>query len=87
MPYLVCDQPVTSENVEYYTIAGLPGNPTSPKIEGGAYGFKFDLKDVPPGKYSIRCSACNQWGCSLPSPLEFTRPENAITPSNLRLVF
>lgn len=86
MPFLVCDMPAASEMVSYYTIAGLPGNPTSPKLADGSYGFSFDLKDIPPGTYSIRCSACNEWGCSLPSPLEFTKPQNALAPSGLRLV-
>jgi hypothetical protein len=79
--------PLATEQVEYYTIAGLPGNPQSPKLETGEYGFKFDLQDVPSGTYSVQCSACNQWACSLPSPLVFTRPENALAPANFRLLF
>lgn len=85
MPYLVCDMPPAAEQVEYYTIAGLPGNPTSPKLDTGEFGFKFDLKDVPPGTYTIQCSACNQWSCSLPSPLEFTVLAKPLAPSRLRL--
>jgi hypothetical protein len=87
MPFLVCDPPSLLEQVEYYTLAGLPGDPQSPYLEIGQYGFKFDLGDVPPGTYSIRCSACNKWSCSLPSPLVFTRPENALAPAGFRLVF
>lgn len=87
MPYLVCDMPPASEGVEYYTIVGIPGNPQSPKLTTGAYGFKFDLKDVPPGTYSVQCSACNQWACSLPSPLSFTRPVSALSPKGLAIAF
>jgi hypothetical protein len=87
MPRLVCDMPPAVEQVKYYTIAGLPGNPTAPKLETGDYGFEYDLTSVPPGVYSIRCSACTDWACSLPSPLDFTVPENASAPLNLRLAF
>lgn len=87
MPFLVCDMPPAAEQVEYYTIAGLPGNPTSPKLTAGEFGFKYDLKDVPPGNYSIQCSACNQWSCSLPAPLEFTVLKSPLVPTQLRLVF
>ena len=87
MPYLVCDMPPAAEQVEYYTIAGLPGNPQSPKLATGEYGFKYDVSALVPGTYTIQCSACNQWSCSLPSPLVFTVPEKPIAPSSLRLEF
>jgi hypothetical protein len=85
MPKLVCDMPPDAEQVKYYTIAGLPGNPTTPKLATGPYGFEYDLASLLPGTYSIRCSACNDWACSLPSPLDFTVPEKATAPLNLRL--
>lgn len=87
MPFLVCDMPPAAEQVEYYTIAGLPDNPTSPKLADGEFGFKYDLASLVPGTYSVQCSACNQWSCSLPSPLVFTVPEKAGAPSRLRLDF
>jgi len=70
--FLACDAPDPAENVEYYTIAGIPGNPRAEKDPTGEYGFKYDLSDIPAGEYSIRCSACNTQQCSLPSPLDFT---------------
>lgn len=87
MPKLVCDMPPAAEQVKYYTIAGLPGDPTSPKLDTGPHGFEYDLSGLPPGTYSIRCSACNDWTCSLPSPLDFSVPEPAGEPLNLHLVF
>jgi len=87
MPFIVCDRPVASESVECYILAGLPGNPTSPlEPQGSQYGVKFDVTNIPAGTYDVRVSACNKWACSLPSPLEFIRPENATEPINLRLV-
>jgi len=83
MPYLICERPPESEGVKYYTIAGLPGNPQSPLSMDTNFGVHYDLKDIAPGTYNIRVSACNDWQCSLPSPLDFTVPEPPSVPIGL----
>ena len=83
MPYLVCDRPPVAEGVEYYTIVGLPGNPQSPLSTDTTVGVKYDLKDVPPGAYSLKVSACNKWQCSLPAPFDFTVPAKPSQPTGL----
>jgi hypothetical protein len=87
MPYIVCDPPAASEQVKYYTMAGLPGNPRGELDPTGEYGVKYDVTNLAPGSYELQCSACNDWTCSLPSPLLFTVPEKASVPVDLRLVF
>jgi len=87
MPYIVCDPPAASEQIKYYTMVGLPGNPRGTLDPTGQYGVRHDITSLPPGKYELMCSACNDWACSLPSPLSFTVPEKAFVPANLRLVF
>jgi len=80
MPHLVCDKPDPKEDVKYYTIAGLPGNPEVPYDPAiNEYGLYYDISGIPDGDYSIQASACNSLYCSLPSPLLFTK----ITPSIL----
>lgn len=86
MAKLICDRPPENEQIKYYTIAGLPGDPTSPLSENPEYGVEFDLTDIPSGSYSIRVAACNDWQCSLPSPLDFTVPERASVPVNLHII-
>jgi hypothetical protein len=86
MPFLVSDPPVPSDNVSYYTIVGLPGNPTAPVDPTGQYGVKYDVTDVPPGTYSLMVSACNAWECSLPAPFDFTRPNAPTSPVGLRIL-
>lgn len=85
MPFIVCNKPDASEQVKYYTMAGLPGNPRAEAYTGPEYGVKYDIADLPTGTYELQCSACNDWQCSLPAPLSFTVPEKASVPSNLRL--
>lgn len=85
MPFLVCDPPAASEAVEYYTIAGLPGDPRVNKSTDPAFGMKHDISSLAPGAYSIRVSACNAWECSLPSPFAFTRPGKPSLPIGLRI--
>ena len=48
MPFIVCDRPDPEQMVEYYTIAGLPGDPESPLSASIEYGVKYDISDVPP---------------------------------------
>jgi len=83
---LVCDAPPQSENIEYYTIAGIPGDPRAEYDTSGQYGFRYDLSGVPAGEYSIRCSACNSQQCSLPSPLEFTALGRPGQPTGLAIL-
>jgi hypothetical protein len=87
MPKLVCDVPDPNQNVEYYTLAGLPNDPRVEKDPVGAYGFQYELAGLPPGPYSMRVSACNTWSCSLPSPLDFTVPESPLPPTGLNISF
>ena len=88
MPKLVCDQPSPVEVVEYYTIVGLPGNPQVDRIPEGPYAFEYELGDKNlSGAYSVLVSACNQWQCSLPAPLEFTVPERPSVPLGLSISF
>lgn len=84
--FLVCDTPSSSEQVEYYTLVGLPGNPAALLDSTGEYGFKYDLSYLDPGIYNLMVSACNEWSCSLSVPFDFTRPENPSSPSSLRIV-
>ena len=86
MPYLKCDTPDPSEPVEYYTLAGLPGNPTVQRDPSGEYGFKADISNLPLGDYSVRVSACNDWSCSLPAPLEFTALGRPSPPTGLSIL-
>ena len=86
MPFLVCDRPPAGEGVEYYTIAGLPGDPEVQLSDLPEYGLKYNLSDLPPGTYNVRMSACNQWVCSLPAPLEFTVLETPSTPLGLNIL-
>ena len=83
MPTLICDRPPALEQVKYYTIAGLPGDPTSPLSDNPDYGVEHDLGEIEPGSYSIRVSACNDWKCSLPTPFDFTVPDTPSQPLNL----
>jgi len=85
MPKLVCDQP--TDVVDYYTLAGLPGDPQVDRLPTGPHGFEYELQGLPPGQYSLRCSACNQWTCSLPAPLDFTVPEAPLPPVGLFISF
>jgi hypothetical protein len=87
MPKLACDQPSPDQIVDYYTIAGIPGDPRVDRLRTGPHGFEYELKDLPSGAYSIQCSACNKWTCSLPAPLEFTVPEQPTTPTGLSILF
>ena len=86
MPTLVCDPPAPSEAVRYYTMAGLPNNPEAPISINPAFGVEYDISDLPAGAYSVKVSACNDWACSLPSPLDFTVPEKASIPVGLRIL-
>lgn len=85
MPLLVCDTP--SDNVEYYTLAGLPDDPRVERDPENTYGFQYELGGLPPGTYSMRVSACNAWTCSLPAPLEFTVPDTLSQPTGLNILF
>lgn len=85
MPKLVCDRPNPAENISYYTIAGLPGNPTTPLSDNGSFGIEYDISDLPPGEYTVRVSACNEWQCSLPAPLDFTALPVPSLPTGLRI--
>lgn len=87
MPYLVCDPPLPEEQVEYYTIVGLPDNPQAPLSDDPAYGVKYDITDVPPGTYTLQVSACNKWSCSLPAPFDFIVPEPPSVPVGLSILF
>jgi len=87
MPHLTCDRPRPEENVKYYTIVGLPGNPQSNLSDDERYGVYYDLEGLAPGTYSIKVSACNDWQCSLPSPLVFTVPEPPSQPNGLSISF
>ena len=85
MPYLVCDKPI-DEAVEYYTLVGLPDDPRVELSDDPLYGFKHDVSDLPSGYYSVMASACNSWGCSLPSPLDFTVLETPSQPVGFRIL-
>lgn len=87
MPHLVCARPSDEEQVEHYTIAGLPGDPVVPVSDDPEYGLNYDISDLPEGTYSIRVSACNKWQCSLPAPLEFTVPGTPSQPTGLDISF
>ena len=86
MPTLVCDPPNPIEDVKYYTLAGLPGNPRVNKDETGQYGFKHDLSGLATGDYSIQASACNDYTCSLPSPLAISVPNRPTAPIGLTVI-
>lgn len=83
--YLVCDPPAPSENVQYYTLVGLPGNPQTPIDPTGEFGFRYDLSYLDPGTYNLMVSACNDWSCSIAAPFDFVRPDHPSSPLNLRL--
>jgi len=87
MPKLVCDKPPEGQDIDYYTIAGLPGDPKVPPSDHPEYGVEIDVSDLPPGTYSVRLSACQDtWGCSLPTPLDFTVPEKPSPPTGLAII-
>lgn len=93
MPYLVCDEPDPDEGVTYYTVRGLgPGgfaDPlTVPAWPGSDYGFKLDITSLPPGVYTVRANACNQYQCSIDSdPFAFTVPGAPSAPRGLRISY
>lgn len=87
MPHLVCNEPAADEQVDHYTIAGLPGDPVVPVSDDPTYGLYYDISALPEGTYSIRVSACNKWQCSLPAPLEFTVPGQPSQPTGLNISF
>lgn len=95
MPKLVCDPPPEGDSVEYYTLAGLPGDPTIQLTDALvpatgemlAHCLLYDLSTLEPGAYQVRVSACNQWTCSLPAPLGFTVPEKPSTVAGLDIMF
>lgn len=87
MPKLICDKPAQSEQVTYYTLAGLPGDPRVDHDPVLGNGLNYELNWLPPGLYSLRASACNAWQCSLPSPLDFTVPEAPSQPAGLSISF
>ena len=84
--YLVCDTPPESENVQYYTLVGLPGNPQAPRDPSGEYGFKYELSYLKPGVYNLMVSACNDWSCSISVPFDFSVPGTPSSPLNLRIL-
>lgn len=92
MPYLVCDEPDSLEQVTYYTVLGLGSGgftdpmrvPADPSTE---FGFKLDLTGLVPGNYTVRACACNEWACSIESgPFDFKRPDAPLSPVNLRIL-
>lgn len=83
---LVCDMPPTTEQVDYYTLAGLPGDPRVDKLPTGPYGFEYELADLPEGEYTVMCSACNSFQCSLPAPLVFNALPMPAVPVGLRIL-
>lgn len=87
MPKLVCDTPDPTQEVEYYTLAGLPDSPRVDKDPTGTHGFEYELAGLPVGTYSMRVSACNAWSCSLPAPLDFTVPDSPSQPVGLNIDF
>lgn len=91
--HLVCDPPPDGENVEYYVIVGLPGDPHVYRLindEGTdyskEYGFKCDLSDVPAGSYDVMVSACNAHLCSLAAPFTVELLGKPSAPTGLRLL-
>ena len=86
MPRLICDMPPGSEEVTYYTLAGLPGDPRVDKLEVGPYGFEYELAGLSEGEYTVMCSACNAFQCSYPAPLVFTALPAPLHPVGLRIL-
>ena len=85
MPKLVCDRP--TDQVDYYTLVGLPGDPQSPLSENIDYGLEYELNGLSPGTYNLMVSACNTWSCSLTVPFDFTVPEPPSQPIGLDILF
>lgn len=86
MAHLVCDKPNPAEEVKYYTIVGLPGNPQVPYDPAlNEYGIYYNIDAVPDGEYNIQVSACNDLYCSLPAPFLFTKT-TPLAPVNLRVL-
>ena len=83
---LVCDRPSPQQNVLYYTLVGLPGDPTVDKLSTGPYGFEYDLSQVPVGEYSVMVSACDYTQCSLPAPILIPIVPPPESPANVRTV-
>jgi hypothetical protein len=87
MPKFVCDAPDALEQVEYYTLVGLPGDPQVYKDPTGEYGFQYELGGLAPGPYSLMVSACNNWQCSISVPFDFTVPGQPSQPTGLSILF
>jgi hypothetical protein len=87
MPRLISDKPSATEEVKYYTLVGLPGDPRVDYDPAGTYGVDFELAGLAEGSYSLQVSACNDWQCSLPAPFDFTVPAAPLQPVGLGILF
>jgi hypothetical protein len=68
-PYLICDDPLPGETVDYYTVSGAAW-----LTEQYPAPMRIDLSGTPIGSHTITAQACNVWGCSGDSaPFTFTK--------------
>lgn len=93
MPFLACDEPSSTEQVTYYMIKGLAAGGfadplRTPATPANTEGFKLDISALPPGAYTVKAMACNDYQCSIDSsPFTFTVPKAPSAPTGLRLFF
>jgi hypothetical protein len=92
MPTLICNEPVTIEDVTQYKIFGLgSGGFADPLITAADpnpdRGFSLDLINLKSGVYTVTARALNGWNESAPSdPFEFTVPAAPSPPVGLSIV-
>jgi len=85
-PFLVCDPPPASEEVDNYQVE-LNGTVVAdvPPDASGQYGFKFDLSGLADGSFTAKARAHNVWGWSnFSDPFDFTKSVPG-APANIRL--
>jgi hypothetical protein len=93
MPFLVCDEPSSTEGVKYYMVKGLAAggfaDPVrTPATAEATEGFKLDITALPPGSYTVKAMACNDFQCSIDSqPFTFNIPAAPSAPAGLRIFF
>jgi predicted phage tail protein len=89
MPFLVCDEPSSTENVKYYMVKGIALDPL--RVEASpetTEGFKLDISQLAPGSYTVKAMACNDFQCSIDSaPFTFAVPGPPTPPAGLRVFF
>ena len=85
-PFLVCDAPPAAEAVTHYVVH-MDGNLIESNSTAHSDGaLRYDLAGVPPGAHQFNAQACNVWGCSDLPVNPYVSPDQAQSPTVLRMI-